>query len=56
MTRKFQTEEIDRMSLADAEEFYNEELVTMCNKTLNWQELKYLENRITKLKQKVNQV
>jgi hypothetical protein len=50
MTRKFQIKEIDRMSLAEAQKFYDEEMSTMDN-TLYVDELVYLENRIKKLTQ-----
>ena len=50
MTRKSQIAEIDRMSLLELQEFYKEEMTTLCHKTLgSWQELEYLRNRIKKL-------
>ncbi len=52
MEGRIEREEIDRMTLAEAEEFYDQELVTGCNNILTWRQLLYLENRIAKLKQK----
>ena len=49
MTRKSQIAEIDRMSLPELQEFYYEEMTTLCDNILNWQERNHLENRIKKL-------